>query len=164
MKLASRKLIAELQADRRLMARCPHDECGEEFALADAVLFSIHDDPPADARNAIKTRRTDIKARERDLIRRKTQKITTTEAVNIGLQIEKIIPSFPAFKHMPGDCRPLLKPVDYLVFSGLVQHGVVDKLVFVEIKTGTTRRLKDVQKQIKAAAERKTIRFETFER
>ena len=52
-----------------------------------------------------------------------------------GQFLEKLAPSFPDFPYDPTELRFLGTPVDYVVFQGL-SSGRVDKIVFLEIKSG----------------------------
>jgi len=99
-----RKLIEYLQSNKRLMGTCP--KCGRDFRLADAVLFSIKDEPPESARAAIQVAKDHIKERREELTIRKERMTRraqkTAEAVNLGKIVEKIVPSFPGFGYTPG--------------------------------------------------------------
>src|SRR5207248_175161 len=114
-------LIPELQRDPRFKATCP--ACMEDFALCDAVLFALGSEPPPAALAALTAMRERIKTRKAAL-RASHERMTkgarrTAEAVNLGMIVEKIVPSFPSFAYEAGDCRAMFEPIDYLVFSGL---------------------------------------------
>ena len=87
-----------------------------------------------------------------------TRSERTTEAVNIGKIVEKIVPSFSSFLHHPGDCRALFDPIDYVIFSGLASRGHVDSLLFVDVKSGRGRLTND-QKAIKSAVQGGAVNF-----
>jgi predicted Holliday junction resolvase-like endonuclease len=102
-------LIAEIQRDKRFKATCP--VCMEDFALADAVLFALGSEPPAAALAAFNAMRARIKERKQAL-RASRERMTkgarrTAEAVNLGMIVEKIVPSFPSFAYEAGDCRAM---------------------------------------------------------
>ena len=82
-------------------------------------------------------------------------------AVNVGLVIEEIAPGLPTFPFNGGDCRTLLKPIDYLIFDGLSQTGKVNQLHFGELKTGASR-LNDNQKMVKEAVENHKVEYKPF--
>ena len=155
-----RKIIAELKSNKRFMGTCPG--CGEDFRLADSVLFALDAQPPEAALAAISAMRERIaeqkaelaKARERMTAR--AQK--TAQAVNLGKIVEKIAPSFATFAFSAGDCRALFEPIDYLVFSGLTRRENVEKLIFVDVKSGKAR-LNSAQKNIKERVEAGAVRF-----
>jgi predicted Holliday junction resolvase-like endonuclease len=159
---SSKLLIEELKRNKRFMGTCP--ECGEDFRLADAVLFSLDDDAPSAALTAIKQARERIKDRKRALAdqrERMTRRAqNTAAAVSLGKIIEKIVPSFTTFNYAPGDCRALFEPIDYLVFSGLTTARRVEALSFIEVKSGGARLTKN-QRNIKTIAESGKVTFET---
>jgi len=86
----------------------------------------------------------------------------TAESVNLGKILEKIIPSFPSFGFRTGDCRALFEPVDYVVFKGLTDKGVIDALAFVDVKSGRAG-LTSKQKGIKRIVEAGKLAFERMD-
>lgn len=82
-------------------------------------------------------------------------------AVNVGLVVEEVAPGLSTFPFNGGDCRTLLKPIDYLIFDGLSETGKVKELHFAELKTGASK-LNDNQKQVKQAVENHKVEFKTF--
>jgi predicted Holliday junction resolvase-like endonuclease len=139
------KLLEQLSRDRKFRGSCPH--CGENFALADAQLFSLEAVLPEVAVDRIAALKNDLKAQRKQLAELK-QRMTsraalTTEAVNLGKICEKIAPSFASFPYQGRDCRCLWEPIDYIVFTGLSTAGKVDAISFLEIKTGNARLTKD---------------------
>ena len=165
MATTTRSLIAQLQKDRRFKGTCP--SCNDEFFLADAILYSIGDEPPEAAIAAIQMVREQIKERQADIAnameRMSTRAQKTSEAVNIGKIVEKIIPSFASFTHQHSDCRALFEPIDYVIFTGLCKRGIVDSLLFVDVKSGGARLTKD-QKAIRDAVTNGNVEFLTIEK
>jgi predicted Holliday junction resolvase-like endonuclease len=156
----STALITELQRDRRFKATCP--ACMEDFALSDAVLFAAGTQPPAAALAALNAIRARIKERKQAL-RESRECMTkgarrTAEAVNLGMIVEKIVPSFPSFAYEAGDCRAMFEPIDYLVFSGLSKRNRVEALYFVDVKSGNAL-LSSSQQSIKKAVEGGAVKF-----
>ncbi len=157
---AATVLISELQRDKRFKATCP--ACMEDFALSDAVLFALDAEPPPAALAALNAMRARIKERKAAL-RASRERMTTgarrtAEAVNLGMIVEKIVPSFPSFAYVAGDCRAMFEPIDYLVFSGLTTRDRVEALFFVEVKSGNAR-LTGSQQSIKKAVEDGSVQF-----
>lgn len=111
-------LIDKLKGDKRFLGTCP--ECGQDFCLADAVLFLVDGEKPSEALAAIGCFKQLIKdrkqvlAEQRELMTNLAQ--NTSAAVTLGKIAEKIAPSFSSFCYAPADCRSLLEPIDYLVF------------------------------------------------
>src|SRR5574341_2228639 len=56
-------------------------------------------------------------------------------AVTTGKVFEQLVPYLPAFPFNPKDALFLGSPVDFVVFDGL-SDGAVQRVVFVEVKTG----------------------------
>lgn len=63
--------------------------------------------------------------------------IQRSQAVTIGKVTEHIVPYLPGFSFNPKDVRFLGTPIDLVVFDGLCE-GHVKRVVFVEVKTGTS--------------------------
>jgi predicted Holliday junction resolvase-like endonuclease len=63
--------------------------------------------------------------------------------------------SLPGLPANAQDCRAMLKPVDYIAFSG-ASKGKVEQILFIEAKTGQ-QRLSSVQRAIKAAVEQGAV-------
>ena len=134
----------------------------EDFALSDAVLFALDAEPPPAALAALHAMRLRIKERKAALQTSRERMTTgarrTAEAVNLGLIVEKIVPSFPSFAYEAGDCRAMFEPIDYLVFSGLTTRNHVEALYFVEVKSGNAR-LTGSQQSIKKVVENGSVQF-----
>lgn len=52
-----------------------------------------------------------------------------------GNYAQKFVPFLAEFKYNPQDCYFLGMPTDFIIFDGL-NDGLVNKIVFVEVKTG----------------------------
>ena len=72
-----------------------------------------------------------------DLKRARKDSITRSRSVVSGKVQEHLAPLFPEFisQFNPKDARFLGSPLDFVVFDGL-DEGEVQRVVFVEIKTG----------------------------
>ena len=153
-------LIDQLQRDPRFFAQCP--SCGGEFQVSKAVLFHVRDTPPPEALKKLVELRDAIRARREEMAKKKKlaaeKAAITAESVNLGNVLEKIAPTFRSFEFAPADCRALFEPIDYLIFKGLAKRGTVDRLVFVDVKSGKAR-LKPSQKAIKEVVERGKLRL-----
>jgi predicted Holliday junction resolvase-like endonuclease len=144
-------------------AECPH--CNETIALKYAHLFYLNDFPP-EAKELYQSRLEELKERRARLreIPREIAKISenSTKAVNFGLTLERIAPLMDNFPFNYNDCRSLFEPIDYIVFEGLSRKGIVERIVFAEIKTGESR-LNKRQWQIRFLVERKRVHWSTYE-
>lgn len=160
----TRDTIAELQADRRILAECP--DSGEMFPLADAVMFYVGEAVPAGAKKVLDEWEAGLKERHKDLRearrRLKERSETATVSVNIGKIIEKVAPAMRGFDMDCRDLRPLFEPIDYVAFNGLASgNGLVDSILFFDVKTGGAQ-LTPVQRQIKEAVERGKVHWATY--
>jgi predicted Holliday junction resolvase-like endonuclease len=63
------------------------------------------------------------------------ESIRQSQAVISGRVHEQLMPYLPGFPFNPKDVRFLGSPVDLVVFDGL-DRGALERVVFVEIKTG----------------------------
>jgi predicted Holliday junction resolvase-like endonuclease len=63
--------------------------------------------------------------------------IQRSQAVTAGKAYEQLVPFFHDFPFDPRDVRFLGSPVDFVVFEGLAA-GAVTRVVFVEVKTGSS--------------------------
>jgi predicted Holliday junction resolvase-like endonuclease len=157
-------LISEIQREKRLFGTCPH--CGEEFQICKAQLFSLRGKPPAEALRHIAELKRGLEEARVDIRKRKHQMTDraqiTVASVNLGKILEKIIPSFRDFQYQTGDCRSLLEPIDYVIFSGLTKTGAVDSLTFLDVKSGGAR-LTATQREIESAVGRGHVEFDVVQ-
>jgi predicted Holliday junction resolvase-like endonuclease len=63
--------------------------------------------------------------------------VQRSQAITAGKVYEQLIPYLPVFPYNPKDVRFLGSPVDLVVFDGLAA-GCVERIVFVEVKTGVS--------------------------
>ncbi len=127
--------------------------------LKNAGLFYL-DDFSSRAEKLYQQRLDEIEERQGELQdRRKTISQTSevgAKAVNIGFLLERLAPSMKGFPFNRNDCRSLFEPIDYLIFDGLTRNSSVDKIVFVDIKTGDAT-LKANQREIRNLVEQKHV-------
>ena len=55
----------------------------------------------------------------------------------------------------------MFDPIDYVIFEGLSEKQKVEKIIFMDIKSGKAR-LSQKQKKIKAAVDNKQVQFKTY--
>ena len=141
---------------------CP--SCYEEINLKNAGLFHLDDFTP-EAMEVYKEmiayqkeRRAELKQRKID-IPLKSQK--GSKAVGIGFIYERLAPTLDGFTFNKNDCRSMFDPIDYVIFEGLSEKQKVEKIIFMDIKSGKAR-LSQKQKKIKAAVDNKQIQFKTY--
>jgi predicted Holliday junction resolvase-like endonuclease len=143
-------------------AECPC--CGEPILLKEAGLFYLGEFTQ-EAEELYKRRLAQIKEHE-DELQKKRKRIDQTsqvgaKAVNIGFVLERIAPALKDFRFERNDCRSLFDPIDYVIFEGLSKKFAVDRIVFVDIKTGGAR-LKPTQREIRSLVERKRVVWDVY--
>ncbi len=85
--------------------------------------------------------------------------IKKSEAVIRGKVTEHLIPYFPDFEYNPKDARFLGTPVDFIVFDGL-SEGQMNKVVFVEVKSGKTAALSQREKLVRDCINKRRVTYE----
>ena len=160
-------LIDDLNSHPGLYAICPNSSCGEKFRLSEASLFDATKPLPAPATQKLAQRKADLAERRADLRRRRHLAITKpaigAESGGIGKVAEKIALSLPGFPVDPADCRALFEPIDYVVFRGLTKQGIIDSLLFVDVKTGNGK-LEKHQCQIRDLVQRGKVSLDIIRR
>ncbi len=143
-------------------ANCP--SCGEGIKLKDSSLFSL-DNFNAQAKQLLNEKKEELKIQREEISKKKraTQKRveTTTGSVNMGFILERLAPVLEHFPFDKNDCRSLFDPIDYVIFEGLQKTGKVQKIFFVDIKSGKAK-LKPNQKAIKQMIEQKKVEFKNY--
>lgn len=158
--MKTEQLIAKLK-ESNLYAECL---CGGEFRLSDAILFDGTKPFPSEALEVQKQLRKVIQDREDDLKKRRklaTEKARiTTKAVNVGKNLEKVLPTMKDFKWTLPDSRFLGDPIDLITFNGL-SASKVNSISFIEVKSGAAR-LNEHQKSIKDAIEDRKVSYKVY--
>ena len=90
------------------------------------------------------------------------QAVQRSRSTLLGHLFERLAPFFRQFDHDPRDVRPLMNPIDYVVFDGLTIRRRVERIVFVEVKCGTSRE-STVQKSIFEAIRAGRVGVETWQ-
>lgn len=143
-------------------ANCP--TCGEGIKLKDSSLFSV-DNFNAKAKQLLNEKKEELKIQREAISKKKSstqQRVeTTTNSVNMGFILERLAPVLEHFPFDKNDCRSLFDPIDYVIFEGLQKTGKVQKIFFVDIKSGKAK-LKANQKAIKQMIEQKKVEFKNY--
>jgi len=154
------QLIKNLR-ESNLYAECP---CGGEFKLSRSILFDGTKPFPEKALEIQKQLKKELKDREDKLKKRRklaTEKAQiTTKAVNIGKNLEKVLPTMRDFKWTIPDSKFLGDPIDLMVFNGLSVNKV-KSISFIEVKSGKAR-LNNHQKAIRDAIEEQKVSYKVF--
>ena len=154
--------IIEFLKKNNFKAECAN--CGDSFSLKDSPMFSVEQFTP-EAKELLNEKKNFLKERKKELLQRTsktTQKVeTTTQSVNIGFILERLAPALDKFPFDKNDCRSLFDPIDYVIFEGLNKTGEVQKIFFVDIKTGDAR-LKKNQRAIKEKIVEKKVELKIY--
>ena len=138
--------------------------CQEEIKLSEAGLFHLDNFTP-ESHDVYKSMLVEQKKRRASLKERKLSIPKKSEvgakATNLGFLLERLAPTLDGFTFNKNDCRSMFDPIDYVIFEGLSEKQKVDKIVFVDIKSGGAR-LSPKQKKIKQVVEDKKVDFQTY--
>ena len=158
----AKEIIRTLE-DGGFYAECPC--CEESVRLRDCNLFYLDDFSEKGLeiyelyRNEVDQRRLDLRERRKHI---STSSEIQARATNVGFVLERLAPSLSTFRFECSDCRSLFDPIDYIIFEGLCQNGVVSKIIFADIKTGNGT-LSRRQREIRDLVNRKKVEFDTYE-
>ncbi|MDR2786434.1 MAG: hypothetical protein LBB83_11035 [Treponema sp.] len=89
-------------------------------------------------------------------------RLRQSRAVIGGLVSEQMAPLLPGFPFDPGDCRFVGKPVDFIVFKGMNEKKI-NSVIFLEVKSGSERKLNDQEKQLKEAILKGRVKWAEFD-
>ena len=141
---------------------CP--SCDEEIKLSEAGLFHLDNFTP-ESLDIYKRMVAEQKERRASLKERKLNIPIKSEvgakAINLGFLLERLAPTLDGFTFNKNDCRSMFDPIDYVIFEGLSEKQTVDKILFVDIKSGGAR-LTSKQRKIKQVVEDKKVGFNTY--
>jgi predicted Holliday junction resolvase-like endonuclease len=115
-----------------------------------------------------KTHESDKKSMEQNFAK---TLVKSTEGQRSGVKGkigEQMAPFFPEFttKYDPSDARFLGSPIDYVIFKNMSKFDKKRKdenpieVVLVEVKTGKSKKLTDLEAAIKKAVDSKNVSFE----
>ena len=144
-----------------LYAVCP---CGGEFKLSSSILFDGTKPFPEEALEIQERFKERLKEREEHL--KKIRKLATekaqitTKAVNIGRNLEKVLPIMKDFRWSIPDSKFLGDPIDLIVFDGLSVNKV-KSIDFIEVKSGKAP-LNSHQKMIRDAIEEHKVSYKVI--
>jgi predicted Holliday junction resolvase-like endonuclease len=92
----------------------------------------------------------------------RTDAVRRSQSVTRGKVTECLIPYFPDFPYNPKDARFLGTPVDLIVFDGLSDADEVQKVVFVEIKTGKAANLSKRERAVRECIKAGRVQYSTI--
>ncbi|MEM2160128.1 MAG: Holliday junction resolvase-like protein [Candidatus Nitrosotenuis sp.] len=150
------KLLADfIQAERNTYAQCP--DCQAIHRLNEFKIFN-GETPPQDLLDQLRIAEEEFEAKKKKII---ADSIEKSKQVYIGKTLEHLAPTVSKFGHQPRDCRFLAEPIDFISFDGLFHDDKVEKITFIDAKTGDAK-LTPRQKSIRNAIENGKVYFEEF--
>jgi predicted Holliday junction resolvase-like endonuclease len=90
------------------------------------------------------------------------QAVQRSRSTLLGKFFEHLAPFLQRFGHDPRDVRAIMDPIDYVVFDGLTVDRRVERVTFVEVKSGTARE-STTQKSIAESIRRGRVGVETWQ-
>ena len=97
------------------------------------IILLAHADQLSSAREqAMNSARQLMKTQEKDM---RADSVKRSKVVTLGKIAEHFAPYLPGWNYNPNDARFLGSPIDFVVFDGM-SEGVINSVVFIEIKTG----------------------------
>jgi len=154
--------ILETLNNGQFHIECP--SCDQEVKLEETGLFHLDNFTP-EGHEVYKRMLQDQKERRASLKDRQLKIPIKSEigakSVNLGFILERLAPTLDDFTFNKNDCRSMFDPIDYIIFEGLSNKNSVDKILFVDIKTGNAR-LTTKQRKIKEVIKEKKIKFKTY--
>jgi predicted Holliday junction resolvase-like endonuclease len=158
----AKEIIRTLE-DGGFYAECPC--CEEPVMVRDCDLFYLNDFSE-EGREIYERYRSELDERKNELCEKRKQISQSSEvgafATNIGLILERLAPCLSTFRYECSDCRSLFDPIDYVIFEGLCQKGVVSRIIFADIKTGNGS-LSRRQREIRDLVNNKKVEFDIYE-
>lgn len=150
------KLLAGfIQAERNIYAQCP--KCDEISKLNELKIFT-GDTPPKDLLDKLREAEKEFQDKKKKIIEDSIEK---SKQVYIGKTLEHLAPTVASWGHKPRDCRFLAEPIDFIAFDGLFENDEVNKITFIDAKTGEAK-LTPRQKSIRKTIEKGEVYFEEF--
>jgi predicted Holliday junction resolvase-like endonuclease len=100
---------------------------------------------------------------DRRLKQARGESVRLSRSALLGNAVEQIVPIAPAFcdRFSPSDARFLGSPVDYVIFDGL-HRGQVDRVVFLEVKSGARASLNRNEREVRRAIDERRVEFEVL--
>ena len=89
--------------------------------------------------------------------------VRRSRAVISGQVVEQLAPLLPNFPCSLDDAKFLGQPIDYVAFSTDKRTGLIDEVLFIEVKTGSSG-LSPREKSLKKAVEQGRVRYVEWRR
>lgn len=148
-------LVDFIQAERNIYAQCPN--CDEIHRLNEFKIF-YGTTPPQDLLDRLRQAELEFEEKKKKIVQEAIEK---SKQVYIGKTLEHLAPTTASWGHQPRDCRFLAEPIDFIAFDGLFNDDKVNKITFIDAKTGDAK-LSAREKSIKKTIEKGEVYFEEF--
>lgn len=89
--------------------------------------------------------------------------VRRSKAVISGQVVEQLAPLLPGFPCHLDDVKFLGQPIDYIAFVSDKKTGLIDEVVFIEVKTGRSG-LSSREKSLRNAVEQGRVRYVEWRR
>ena len=152
------KLVNEFQEFRKIMCVCP--ECGEIVRLSD-LKIKVKDSGKKTWLDEYehKCKSMDKKEEKFDEIKQKLRENAREKGRKEAEKVfnKAISPSFKALKYDPHDIKPVLHPIDFIVFKGMNKDSVKD-IILLSSKCNNNH-INKLREQVKKAVEKKNYEW-----
>jgi len=95
-----------------------------------------------------------------EIVKERSDAVNRSRAVLKGQISEQLAPYLPNFNYNSSECKFIGKPIDFIAFRGM-DTGIVDEVVFVEVKSGNSK-LSSIEKEVKRAIDEGRVSFEEY--
>ncbi|RME54342.1 hypothetical protein D6777_04095 [Candidatus Woesearchaeota archaeon] len=149
------KLFEEFQAFRRILCICPC--CGEIKRLSDLKLTTKEHGPDTwldkfEKKERLVEKKEEAFEKVKEELRKKSVERGQKEAEKIFRQA--INPELRSLRLDPKDMTPILNPVDFIVFKGMVKTENVSDIIFLS-KHISNSYLNSLRRQVKKAIDKR---------
>jgi predicted Holliday junction resolvase-like endonuclease len=154
-------LLHYFTLQRAIFGVCPC--CGEVFRLSDATVF-VKVKPEKDWMDKLDAEDERLGRAEERLEEQKEElreKARAKARLEANRLIRRIDPVFAPRRLNPDDAKPILHPVDFVVFNGMKTQPAIRNLVLLDHETRSPER-KRLQKSIERAVSKKRYEWRTL--
>ncbi|MDR7555019.1 MAG: Holliday junction resolvase-like protein [Armatimonadota bacterium] len=125
--------VSHLLAFQEILCQCPC--CGDLFRLSEARLYRWREPRPTpfDRLRVEEDRLERIQLRLEEELRRLRERSRQEASRRLRRRLRSCDPLFTAHGYYPKDARPLLDPVDYVVFDGLSTRTRLRSVVLLDL-------------------------------
>jgi predicted Holliday junction resolvase-like endonuclease len=149
----SSNILHFIRSEDQIAGRCPL--CKKEIRLSEMQLYYVPDHKE-DFLAEFRKDQEEWEEEKDDIIERS---LRSSRNKILGDVFENLSPFLPGFKYEPADVRHIGAPIDYVCFKGLAQNRQVEKITFLDIKTGKST-LTEAEESIQEAVQDGRVDFD----